>query len=478
MNTSAQPAPAGIPDGNVPFLSRPPSASASKTSAIPASASKTSAISQVPTQASDGILRNSPLAFPLYTYIRSDSAQFDDSFRALLPPVNKRERYVFLPSKAPDSFEGRKVWKNYLSRIGDQKNCGSCYAFASTSALADQYNIQTLGKVHLTLSASRLIMCELQSQEHALLFSSQEVSKIISKVLSLYGCKGNTLMEAWRTLYVIGTTRESCFPNNQIFTDKSCVDITGESFDECLDHSPAQFFRAFHVYAVPGYEYEIRKQIYKFGPVSAAMAIYEDFYQFNPQTTIYKWNGTAKRLLGHAVVLDGWGEEDGVKFWWVRNSWGDQWGDRGYFRIVRGENHCQIEENVLVGIPDLLFSPENPPYIESLVDFKRTLYQDYHTKERKNREVVTSPYSPSGGIDYTRGYSRRLLSRQRYQNLPPLPDAHGRDWNTFIAGLIAPTPEEEQVKEKVPRKEPKTAILLWVIGSLLFIILFVMVLIG
>ena len=94
------------------------------------------------------ILRTSPVMFPLYTYIRSDSADYDQSFRALLPPVNKRERYVFLPSAAPQEFEGRKVWKDYLSRVGDQKNCGGCYAFASTSALADQYNIQTLGKVH------------------------------------------------------------------------------------------------------------------------------------------------------------------------------------------------------------------------------------------------------------------------------------------------------------------------------------------
>ena len=46
-------------------------------------------------------------------------------------------------------------------------------------------------------------------------------------------------------------------------------------------------------------------------------------------------------------------EKDGTKFWWVANSWGSDWGLNGYFKIIRGENHCQIESNVVVGIPDL-----------------------------------------------------------------------------------------------------------------------------
>lgn len=37
-----------------------------------------------------------------------------------------------------------------------------------------------------------------------------------------------------------------------------------------------------------------------------------------------------------AVQLSGWGTEDGVDYWIGRNSWGTYWGDRGFFRIVRG----------------------------------------------------------------------------------------------------------------------------------------------
>ena len=61
------------------------------------------------------------------------------------------------------------------------------------------------------------------------------------------------------------------------------------------------------------------------------------------------------RVGGHAIRIVGWGEESGVKFWWIANSWGTKWGINGYFRMIRGINDCKIEENVVCGLPDLFY---------------------------------------------------------------------------------------------------------------------------
>ena len=42
--------------------------------------------------------------------------------------------------------------------------------------------------------------------------------------------------------------------------------------------------------------------------------------------------------IDHEVSILGWGIEATIKYWIVRNSWGETWGENGLFRIVRGEN--------------------------------------------------------------------------------------------------------------------------------------------
>lgn len=44
--------------------------------------------------------------------------------------------------------------------------------------------------------------------------------------------------------------------------------------------------------------------------------------------------------MNHAVVAVGYGVEDGVPYWLIKNSWGENWGDHGYFKMEMGKNMC------------------------------------------------------------------------------------------------------------------------------------------
>lgn len=102
-------------------------------------------------------------------------------------------------------------------------------------------------------------------------------------------------------------------------------------------------------------EDEIRTELVSTGPLSVLLDA--------SQLQYYKegvWDGhvdslkvgCSKTYLNHAVLLTGYGEavasEDGgaVDYWSVKNSWGQKWGEDGYFRIVRGEGTCGINTAV------------------------------------------------------------------------------------------------------------------------------------
>merc|ERR1712216_832507 len=54
----------------------------------------------------------------------------------------------------------------------------------------------------------------------------------------------------------------------------------------------------------------------------------------------------------HAVLVVGWGENhDQGKYWIVKNSWGPNWGEKGYFRIKRGVDSCAIESMSVAANP-------------------------------------------------------------------------------------------------------------------------------
>lgn len=68
-------------------------------------------------------------------------------------------------------------------------------------------------------------------------------------------------------------------------------------------------------------------------PVSVAIDAGSSEFQFYSHGI---FNGRCGTDLNHGVTAVGYGEEDGKKYWLVKNSWGADWGDSGYIKLHRG----------------------------------------------------------------------------------------------------------------------------------------------
>lgn len=86
------------------------------------------------------------------------------------------------------------------------------------------------------------------------------------------------------------------------------------------------------------------------GPVEASFTVYTDFLSY--KSGVYQqMKGTFAG--GHAVKILGWGTEGGKPYWLVANSWNKDWGDKGFFKILRGSDECGIESHITAGLPKL-----------------------------------------------------------------------------------------------------------------------------
>jgi cathepsin B len=94
----------------------------------------------------------------------------------------------------------------------------------------------------------------------------------------------------------------------------------------------------------------VKKPLWKNGPVEGAFTVYADFPTY--KSGVYK-HVSGGQLGGHAIKISGWGVENGVKYWLCVNSWNEDWGFQGTFKILRGENHCGIEGQIVAGLPKL-----------------------------------------------------------------------------------------------------------------------------
>jgi C1A family cysteine protease len=214
----------------------------------------------------------------------------------------------FYPRKKVTTY-GNSSWdwrsvggKNYASPILDQGRCGSCVAFASIAQLETQMNITR------------------KTMDSPWAFSPQH----------LFACGGGACEKGWMPYSALsflqsnGVPDEACFPytsgavGDDVSCSRTCTDAKSRS-QKIVRYATTSFFFA----STAGLKRALEK-----GPLLATMTVYEDLMFY--KSGVYQ-HTTGKALGGHAVVIEGW--DDATSSWLVRNNWGADWGEKGYFRI-------------------------------------------------------------------------------------------------------------------------------------------------
>jgi KDEL-tailed cysteine endopeptidase len=95
---------------------------------------------------------------------------------------------------------------------------------------------------------------------------------------------------------------------------------------------------------VPANDESALKKAVAHQPVSVAIEASGSHFQFYSEGV---FSGRCGTELDHGVAAVGYGvTADGTKYWLVKNSWGPEWGEKGYIRMARDvaakEGHCGI----------------------------------------------------------------------------------------------------------------------------------------
>uniref|UniRef100_A0A3Q1I8L2 Cathepsin B n=1 Tax=Anabas testudineus TaxID=64144 RepID=A0A3Q1I8L2_ANATE len=256
--------------------------------------------------------------------------------------------------RLPDTFDARQQWPKCptIKQIRDQGSCGSCWAFGAVEAMSDRICIHSGAKISVEISAEDLLSCCDECgmgcfggfPSAAWEFWAKKGLVTGGLYQSKVGCRPYTIAECD---HHVNGSRPPC--QGEQDTPK-CV-------EQCIDGYSPSYQKDKHfgrqTYSVPSKQEQIMAELYKNGPVEAAFSVYADFLTY--KTGVYQ-HVTGDMLGGHAIKILGWGEENGTPYWLAANSWNNDWGDKGFFKIKRGNDECGIESEVVAGIPVEFYS--------------------------------------------------------------------------------------------------------------------------
>jgi len=231
----------------------------------------------------------------------------------------------------PTSWDWRT--KGVVTGVKNQQECGSCWTFSTTG------NIEGLW----ALKGNKLTS-----------FSEQEIVDCSTACCNVpgygnvcnQGCNGGF---QWNAFYDIiswgGLETESMYPYNG-YPSPSCLKAGKQM-------APIKNYTCLSNAQGPADEGQMAAYCQANGPISialnAALLMNYDGGIIDPFFPNFWCDPNS---LDHALLIVGWGQGENwigetIDYWLVKNSWGTDWGESGYFRIGRGVNLCGIANSVV-----------------------------------------------------------------------------------------------------------------------------------
>jgi len=245
----------------------------------------------------------------------------------------------------PDAFDWRNEVEGGLTSVKNQGSCGSCWAFGTVAPL--ECNIKIKHGVEVDLSEQWLVSCNQDG----------------------YSCSGgwwchDYFMENGKTdpCGDSGAVLEEYFPYVAYNAPCNCP-------------YPHDYFIEDWAYVGEPYEVppvdSIKQAIYDYGPVSVAVCVNSAFGAYTGGV----FNGPTCHSINHAVALVGWDDNQGTEgVWFLRNSWGPDWGEDGYMRIEYGV--CDVGyRTVYIKLPNA--APNKPHKPDGSTDGVTAIEYEY-----------------------------------------------------------------------------------------------------
>ena len=262
---------------------------------------------------------------------------FENDWEKIKPVITQPLPWEYMSNDdIPESYDIRNLdGVNYASFNQNQHipvYCGSCWAHGSTSAIMDRINLMRQGAwPSIELSTQEVINCG-----------------------NAGGCGGGWDSGVYKHAHNEGIPDQTCQAYEAI--DKECNEM-----NSCMDCPPGEECHAVKEYKrykvgdygrVSGAE-NMKAEIAARGPISCYVDVTQEFLDYQGGIFV---EHDHEVLGGHIIEVAGWDvAEDGTKYWIARNSWGEYWGEYGWFRIQEGKDNLDIEEGCTWGVPIIDF---------------------------------------------------------------------------------------------------------------------------